>query len=104
MKTKTCSICKRELPVSKFWKNRHTKDGLSYTCIECYNSCYYSKERNTHHHQVARRKKKKHYTDWGGIILRDKSCRQCRKYRTSCPVNFDVITTDLGPTCKDFSG
>lgn len=27
-----------------------------------------------------------------------------QKYRTTCPVNFNVITTDLGSTCKDFTG
>lgn len=33
--TKTCSKCKRGLPVSQFYKLSSRKDGLDYYCIQC---------------------------------------------------------------------
>lgn len=36
-KLKKCSKCGRELPVSEFWKNASTKDGLQTYCKECGN-------------------------------------------------------------------
>ncbi|GEM_PF-4764130 len=103
MNTKHCKKCGQELPVSKFWKNKRSHDGLSYICIDCYNERYYSKTKNTLYHKAARLKKRKHYSEWGGLILRDKTCKQCSKYRRSCPINFDIIKTDFGQTCKSFS-
>lgn len=35
IKTKTCNICGRELPISKFNKNKNNKDNLSYYCKDC---------------------------------------------------------------------
>lgn len=35
METKICSKCGRELPVSKFFKNKATKDGFAVYCKEC---------------------------------------------------------------------
>jgi len=35
MKTKVCTKCGRELPLSEFGKHRLTKDGLAYRCKEC---------------------------------------------------------------------
>lgn len=37
MKTKICTSCGRELPLSSFGKNKLHKDGLMYTCKECTN-------------------------------------------------------------------
>lgn len=36
-KLKKCSKCGRELPVSEFWKNASTEDGLQTYCKECGN-------------------------------------------------------------------
>ena len=36
-KLKKCSKCSRELPVSEFWKNASTEDGLQTYCKECGN-------------------------------------------------------------------
>ena len=33
-KLKKCSKCSRELPVSEFWKNASTEDGLQTYCKE----------------------------------------------------------------------
>lgn len=33
--TKICSICKRELPIECFSKDKHSKDGLEHRCKEC---------------------------------------------------------------------
>ena len=35
--SKKCSKCGRELPVSEFWKNASTEDGLQTYCKECGN-------------------------------------------------------------------
>ena len=35
-KLKKCSKCGRELPVSEFWKNASTEDGLQTYCKECF--------------------------------------------------------------------
>lgn len=37
METKKCPKCGRELPVSEFWKNASTEDGLQTYCKECGN-------------------------------------------------------------------
>lgn len=34
-KTKVCSKCGRELPLSEFYTNNRTPDGLQYYCNEC---------------------------------------------------------------------
>ena len=36
MTEKTCTKCKRTLPVSQFYKNKRNRDGLSCTCKECF--------------------------------------------------------------------
>ena len=36
-KLKKCSKCGRELPVSEFWKNASTEDGLQTYCKACRN-------------------------------------------------------------------
>lgn len=35
IKTKVCTKCGRELPITEFHINRRTKDGLQHTCKEC---------------------------------------------------------------------
>ena len=35
LNTKTCTTCKRELPLEMFYKKNTTKDGLTYFCKEC---------------------------------------------------------------------
>lgn len=35
MKTKFCNKCKKEKPISEFYKNKTRKDGLSFYCKEC---------------------------------------------------------------------
>lgn len=34
-KTKKCAKCHQELPVTEFWKDRRSKDGLNCYCKEC---------------------------------------------------------------------
>lgn len=33
--TKVCSKCRKELPISEFYKNKSMKDGLNYQCKNC---------------------------------------------------------------------
>lgn len=37
-KTKTCAHCGQEKPVTEFYKDKHTKDGLQSWCKQCSNS------------------------------------------------------------------
>lgn len=34
-KNKKCTKCGRELPLTEFYRNKATKDGLTYCCKEC---------------------------------------------------------------------
>lgn len=43
-KLKKCSKCSRELPVSEFWKNASTEDGLQTYCKELFFSKKYTLE------------------------------------------------------------
>lgn len=43
MKTKICSKCGKEKPITEFYKDKSSKDGLYYWCKEC--SCKHNKER-----------------------------------------------------------
>ena len=48
VETKVCPRCGRELPVTKFYKNKSRPDGLSSYCKECRklkSKIYYSKNR-----------------------------------------------------------
>lgn len=40
MDTKVCSLCGKELPVEKFWKDSTHKDGLNSQCIDCAKSSW----------------------------------------------------------------
>lgn len=35
--TKVCSKCRKELPISEFYKNKYNKDGLQNLCKNCEN-------------------------------------------------------------------
>ena len=35
METKTCQVCGKTLPISEFYRNSATADGLDYRCKEC---------------------------------------------------------------------
>lgn len=37
-KTKTCTCCNKELPITKFGVTRKNKDGLNYWCKDCINA------------------------------------------------------------------
>jgi hypothetical protein len=48
MSTKECSKCGRVLPVSSYYKNSASDDGLDYTCRDCRKACsrrYYRENR-----------------------------------------------------------
>jgi len=44
VKTKRCTKCNKAKPLSEFWKNSKSKDGLCYQCKSCY--LKYQRERN----------------------------------------------------------
>jgi GTPase SAR1 family protein len=44
--TQKCKKCQENLPISKFHKDKHTKTGLKYTCIDCSNKNKTEKKRS----------------------------------------------------------
>lgn len=78
MKTKNCCLCKQDLPVSRFKKNKSRKDGLQSQCSEChakYRREHYQKNRQkyldkSHDRRLQYRKQ---YHDW----LRQQKCVDC---------------------------
>lgn len=54
---KTCSICRQELPLTSFGKDKHKKDGLNYRCIPCNRD--YEAERRKSNPEASRAKVKK---------------------------------------------
>ena len=42
--TKVCSRCKRELPISEFYKNKSNPDGLGYYCKRCVSETWSKKQ------------------------------------------------------------
>lgn len=49
---KTCSVCKRTLPLSIFYKNMRSKDGHDWTCRECL--CARQRKWRAEHQEQAR--------------------------------------------------
>lgn len=45
MKLKICSTCGKSKPLSEFNKNKHNKDGLTYSCKACRRKRYLEKEK-----------------------------------------------------------
>ena len=43
METKYCPVCKKDLPLEAFSKNKSRKDGLQSYCIECRKENYQTK-------------------------------------------------------------
>lgn len=78
--TKVCSRCKRELPISEFYKNKMANDGLNHYCRKCVTE--YDKEygKTEKVKEARKRRKDKTYNTFGrvgckrgnnGIIKRD---------------------------------
>ena len=78
MKTKTCCICKEDLPTDKFKSNKAKKDGLQAQCAECqaeYRRKHYLKNQDKYRNMIAERKQKykKEYYEW----MNEQSCKEC---------------------------
>ena len=79
-KKKTCSMCKKRLPLDQFNRASNTKDGRQYYCIIC---------------QKSYRLKR----------ARLKICDTCKKAKPISRFYKSRITGDgLFPTCKDCCG
>lgn len=97
MKTKICTRCELEKPLSEFYKQSHRKDGHSSGCKQCDNASY----------TVSRNKKKEHYKtvarDRGKItqrkLLEWKSERKCSLCPEADPDCLDLHHLD--PNEKD---
>jgi DNA-directed RNA polymerase subunit RPC12/RpoP len=50
---KTCSKCKKELPLDSFYKRKGTKDGLQYECKKCRASVNATYDRAAYHRKRA---------------------------------------------------
>jgi len=66
MNVKTCSICKKEKPLSEFGKNKRNLDGLQYACRPCYNARWRKWSRE---HKEERKKYPTSIKDIRDVIL-----------------------------------
>lgn len=55
VKTKVCSGCKRELPITEFWKSKANADGLQIYC----KACKYEKDRSSRHKRQIKRREER---------------------------------------------
>ena len=78
--TKVCSKCKRELPISEFYKNKSRKDGLNAQCKNCMNEYAKNYRKSTKRKEVQKRYCDKKQNTFGrtcnkrgcgGILKRD---------------------------------
>ena len=56
LSTKTCSKCKRKLPLEQFHKNRSMMDGYAHECKQCkhaYNVAYHRNHRERHNKRTS---------------------------------------------------
>ena len=60
METKVCSICKRELPLTMYYKRQETKDGLRKECKDCV-KIRVEKYRNEHEEEIKEKVKIRYY-------------------------------------------
>ena len=78
--TKVCSKCKKELPISEFYKNKSRKDGLHIQCKNCVNEYAKKYRKSTKRKEVQKRYCDKRQNTFGktgkkrgysGILKRD---------------------------------
>lgn len=81
MKTKVCSCCKEELPVSAYWRKKSAKDGLQNFCKKC-----------------QKKKKRKRYEDY---LDRNRKHQQRIALRMAKREN---LSKALKPFCIDVLG
>lgn len=83
--TKTCCMCKKELPIDQFKTNHQRKDGLQSQCIDCqkaYRRSHYLANRQKYIDK-AKKLKRKNADDWkrykAGL-----SCFKCGETHPAC--------------------
>lgn len=78
MKTKVCPCCKKELPLSEFWRSKNRSDGFQTYCKKC-----------------QKKKNQKSYLDY----LEKK--RQYRKRKALREAKKDELSKALKPFCVE---
>ncbi len=97
-KEKLCSHCKKWKYQSEFYRNSRSKDGLTLWCKECGCKCY---ERIR---EAGRRNLR--YEDRHRVVngVKEKLCRNCRKWKSETEFNKDRSGKDgLKGRCKKCS-
>lgn len=89
MKTKKCSTCHEDLPLSMFNRNKTKKDGLNTLCRDCSNERskqYYAENTKSHKSAVAKRKKKMIpiYQQRISRIKQSCGCKLCGESNACC--------------------
>jgi hypothetical protein len=83
-KKKTCSVCKKALPLSDFYNNKNTRDGKACRCKKC---------DNERHKQWVEQKKRMSSSDW-----LDKTIGGCTIYILNNPISgefkYNVVFTN----------
>lgn len=76
---KKCSTCKEEKSVDLFYRKKKHKDGLSYSCKDCYNRKNYQWKKNNPDsvRETARKTRRKRGQPAAKKILRNNTQQQC---------------------------
>ena len=82
VKIKRCSKCGRELPISEFYKDKNTKDGLYSNCKECHSKCCQT-YRQTHKEYYSQYNKEYRQTNKEHIKEYHKQYQQTNKEHIS---------------------
>jgi len=92
MKTKICSCCKKELPLSEFNKNKSRKDGLNNICREC------SKESSKKYY-LANKEEHKKNVNLNRTEYRKRNSKYIYEYKKKCGCKY---CDEKEPVALDF--
>lgn len=85
METKTCCICKDDLPVDQFKTNKAKKDGLQCQCIECqkkYRRQHYLENRQKYIDKA--KVKSQEFATWWKEYKSQFKCQRCPEDHPAC--------------------
>lgn len=78
MKTKICSQCQKETPLSGFNKNRQSPDGLQWRCRECDNRiCKEAYHKDSGRYKKYAKQRSKDTRAWFVELKKQKQCAKC---------------------------
>lgn len=103
---KTCTKCKRELPLDCFLKSKQSKDGLSWRCRECHSQIrkeFY--QRNPEKLALEKERRKKYYLDHLNEEFKKERSRKFKESYSKSPRRFRNadLMGKYGMTIEDYN-